>query len=283
MAEARHAQPDERALLAALARAIAARGGTGSLAERLGRAATELMGAEGAAVTIAYTASHRVTLCETDDYAARPEDLQDVLGQGPGPTAYESGHQVRTLLGATPSDLPDSSVPPGVGRDDSRWPLLDAAVREEMGPVLVTAVPIRPETEVWGVLTCHQPVGTQPLLDQGAAQFIGDALGVALLRDAPQLTESPWSARAEIHQATGMVSAQLRLPVEDAVALLRAHAFAHNRSMSEVASAVLSRTLDFSRSDRDTDPANPTTADAQDAQPGAERDSQPGPDGSSPT
>jgi hypothetical protein len=53
-------------------------------------------------------------------------------------------------------------------------------------------------------------------------------------------------ARREIHQATGMVLAQLNVSVEDAELYLRAHAFSTGRSVSEVANDVVERRLDFS-------------------------------------
>jgi hypothetical protein len=48
-----------------------------------------------------------------------------------------------------------------------------------------------------------------------------------------------------VHQAVGRVSVQARVPVDDAMALLRAHAFAHDRTLSEVATDVLAGRLRF--------------------------------------
>jgi hypothetical protein len=42
-----------------------------------------------------------------------------------------------------------------------------------------------------------------------------------------------------------MVTAQLRLPPDDALAILRAHAFAHNITLAETARQVVNRELDF--------------------------------------
>jgi AmiR/NasT family two-component response regulator len=46
-----------------------------------------------------------------------------------------------------------------------------------------------------------------------------------------------------------MVMAQLGLRPEDALALLRAHAYADNTSLNEVSQAVIERRLDFVVSD----------------------------------
>jgi AmiR/NasT family two-component response regulator len=54
-----------------------------------------------------------------------------------------------------------------------------------------------------------------------------------------------WVTRDRISQATGMVVAQLRIAPADALALLRAHAFAHTTTIAEVSLAIVSRELDF--------------------------------------
>ncbi|KRF41980.1 hypothetical protein ASH01_18065 [Terrabacter sp. Soil811] len=228
------------ALLAELARTVAAQSQYPSLPERLCRAAVHLMGAAGASLTIAYTTPHRVTLCSTDDRASRLEDLQDVLGQGPGPTAYASGHQIRSDIGML--------TPRGVADVDARWPEFDLAVRDAFIGVRITAIAIHPDSKIMGVLTCHQSLETSPLLEEPIAQFLADAVGVALLQDPDTLATDltgPWASRAQVHQATGMVTAQLHVHPEDALALLRAHAFAHGWTLARVAAAVVQRELDF--------------------------------------
>jgi hypothetical protein len=237
---------DKASVLTELARAVAAQEQQASLPERLCRASVAIMGARGVSLTVAYTAPHRVTLCSTDDAAARLEDLQDVLGQGPGPTAYRTGHQIRVAIGAQG------------GASDARWSQFDAAVREGFGPVHITAIPIHPDGDVLGVLTCHQPVDSAPRLEEDTAQFLADAIGVALLKDPDQLAtdlSGPWAGRAQIHQATGMVVAQLSIGPDEALALLRAHAFAHTWPLARVAASVVAGDLDFTEPDPDTDPA----------------------------
>jgi AmiR/NasT family two-component response regulator len=51
--------------------------------------------------------------------------------------------------------------------------------------------------------------------------------------------------RREVHQATGMVLAQLDITAEEAALLLRAHAFSSGRSVAEVANDVVERRLNF--------------------------------------
>jgi hypothetical protein len=238
---------DKAAVLADLAGVVAKQDASRSLPERLCAAAVAIKGAAGASLTIAYTTPYRVTLCSTDDLAARLEDLQDVLGQGPGPLAFSTGHQVRMDVGPGPEE----------GYDD-RWPAFDDAVRRAFTSVKIIAVPVHPDSEVLGVLTYHQPHLNVERLDESTTQFLADAVGVALLKDPDDLapdSRGPWASRASVHQATGMVIAQLHVGADDALALLRAHAFAHGWTLARVAQSVLGGQLNFAASDEETDPA----------------------------
>lgn len=67
--------------------------------------------------------------------------------------------------------------------------------------------------------------------------------------------EGPWPARARVHQAIGMVVAQLRLRPDDAEALLRAHAYALDTTLADIADHVVMRRLVF-RYDADDDIRN---------------------------
>jgi hypothetical protein len=223
---------DRTTLLTRLARLIAENSEGQPLETRLCRAYLSLLGGDGAAITLSYTRAERVTLCTTDDLAARLEDLQDVLGEGPGPTAY----QTETIAVA---DLRSTREP---------WQLFTEAAREIPGAAVLYAVPMRPGHGLIGVLTIHQETAALPDLDQ--AQFLADAIGAALVKDPPphedDIRTGPWSTRSGIHQATGMIVAQLRVSPDDALALLRAHAFSHNATLAEVAEQVTSRQLNFS-------------------------------------
>jgi len=226
---------DRVGLLAEWARAVANTEGQFSLPMRLCRACAEILDTDGGSITLAYTQPARVTLCATDANAARLEDLQDVLGQGPGPDAYTSGE---TVIARLETDSPSNP-----------WLMLSDAAGAALGfPATLYAFPIRPEAVVLGVLTLYQQRARPLAREVSAAQFLADALGAALLRDPDSRTEmapGPWASRALVHQATGMVIAQLRVGPEDALALLRAHAFAHGVTLVEVAGLVVSRELDF--------------------------------------
>jgi hypothetical protein len=255
---------DKAAVLADLARAVAGQSAALSLPERLCRASVAITGASGVSLTLAYTSLNRLTLCSTDDVSARLEDLQDVLGQGPGPTAYHTGTQMRMDVG--PGDDPDP-----------RWPAFEDAARDAFGDTAlrIIAIPIQPTSEVLGVLTYYQSQPDPPTLEDDAMQFLADAVGAALLEHPDDVVSDgsggPWSGRAVIHQATGMVVAQLRIAPEDALALLRAHAFAHGSTLGRVAALVVDRRLDFSGPDRITG-SNTADGDPDDLAPPTKED-----------
>ncbi|GAA1519725.1 GAF and ANTAR domain-containing protein [Kribbella lupini] len=223
---------DPATLLTRLARLIADGGSEHPLETRLARGYLTLLGGDGAAITLSYTLADRVTLTATDDIAARLEDLQDVLGEGPAPAAYTTGE-------ITVADLGNS--------DPGQWPLFTEAARGLTG--VLYAVPMRPGGVVLGVLSVHYPSASD-LPNAETAQFLADAIGAALVKDSPTSESdwhhSSWASRSQIHQATGMVVAQLRISPDDALALLRAHAFSHNQTLPEVAEQILRRRLRFS-------------------------------------
>ena len=74
-------------------------------------------------------------------------------------------------------------------------------------------------------------------------------LGLAGHRRARACCRGSWNTcpihRAAVHQASGMVSVQADMSVGDAMALLRAYAFAEDRPINEVATDVVGGRLRF--------------------------------------
>jgi hypothetical protein len=194
--------------------------------------------ADGVAITLAYTGPDRLTVCATDPTTERIENLQDVLGEGPGAEAYLSGEIVSACL---------------EGEQTERWPMFTEALRAAIGAVSLYAIPIQPGGDTLGVLTLYQSRPRPLARPMREAQFLANAIGVAIAGDKVAREDSPeaiWSARDRINQGTGMVVAQLAISPEDALALLRAHAFAQEATLDEVATAVLEKRLRFTDNDR---------------------------------
>jgi hypothetical protein len=80
---------------------------------------------------------------------------------------------------------------------------------------------------------------------------LGDALTHVLLRlepyDGEADAEIGSTLSAEIYQACGMVTVQLEVDITEALARLRAHAYAEERPLSEVARDVVARRLRIER------------------------------------
>jgi hypothetical protein len=223
-------------LLVRLAKAVATTPAGFALSERLCLACRDLAGADSAALTMSYAADNRVTLFATDDTAARLEDLQDVMDQGPGHTAVASRRIEVCSLGDGAS---------------SAWPDFAVAAAEQFGEATIHAVPMRPDGEVLGLMTLYQ-LGRRDralALPDDTLLRLAAATAQALMRDpdavSDEVAEGPWQSRVGIHQATGMVAAQLRLTPDDAVAVLKAHAYAGDTTLADVADRVLSRELRF--------------------------------------
>jgi hypothetical protein len=224
-------EADPALLLAQLARLVADTGSDEAVETRLCRAYLQLVGGDRAAITVFSTPSERITVGATDELALQLEDLQDVLGEGPGPTAFST----------------EEIAVANVSTEQGLWPLFAEEARKIPGAAVLYAVPMRPGRTPIGVITIHQ--ATPVLPDLARAQFLADVVGEALLTDSPALAgdfdAGPWSSRSVIHQATGMVVAQLSVRPDDALALLRAHAFFRSTTLTEVADRVTSRQLDF--------------------------------------
>ncbi|MGF0118491.1 GAF and ANTAR domain-containing protein [Promicromonospora sp. Marseille-Q5078] len=225
---------DASHLLGLLADTLARIDGDMTLAARLCRACVEILGAEGGALTVSPSPDERLVVSTSDGMSARIEDLQEVLGEGPAQLALEQDRLV---------------VMPIDGARADAFPVFAQMVRSIGGPITAYAVPMRVHGTVMGVLSLYTTDArlSRDLVD---AQFLADAVGTSLLDDTEPID---WSTQARIHQAAGMVTAQLRIPPADAIAVLRAHAFARSSTLQDVVDDVLDHRLDFTHDDTSDD------------------------------
>ncbi|MCW2832965.1 MAG: hypothetical protein JWN68_918 [Nocardioides sp.] len=206
------------------------------LPQRLCGAFAQVVGADGAAITVGSTPSARSLLAVTGRDAEELEDLQDMIGEGPS---------LRAMTGEGPAVL-DAHAADTI----TVWPGLMKALLDHTTwrpPPALYAFPMRPQKSVLGVLTAHQHDSSGLKVGLEQAQFLANAIGVAVLGDfgSGSATNERWLARDRVSQATGMVVAQLGLSPEDALAVLRAHAYAHDAALSQVSSRVVDRSLRF--------------------------------------
>lgn len=201
--------------------------------ERLCEAARRLLGADGAALTMV-SPSGALVVAATDELSRQLEDLQQVVGQGPSRDAY--------LHRST--QMADFAV-----SDDHRWSLMFEHSRHLEFDGKLVVVPLCPSEVIIGLLSARGPADTF-FVHPGVSEFIGSVIGTALLREPEMELSSTafthaWSSRAQIHQATGMVMAQVGIPAQDALALIRAHAFVDGLELFEVARLIIEHHVNF--------------------------------------
>lgn len=208
----------------------------------------DVTGATGAGIMLMSGDIPRGPVCTTDRVSARIEELQYDLGEGPCVDAY---HQDRPVL---EPNLAHPTTP--------RWlaftgPAVDAGARAVFGfPLQVGAVRL-------GALNLYNDQAGALSDEQHAdALLMADIAAQALLllqADAPSgqigvELEANANFQYVVHQATGMVAAQLGVPVGQALIRLRAHAYGNDRPLTDVAKDVVARRLRFDAQSGEKDP-----------------------------
>jgi hypothetical protein len=177
----------------------------------------------------------------SDPVSRQIEDLQVVLGEGPCVDAFSAGRPVLA------SDLGQV----GWAR---RWP---AFVPEALvtGARALFAFPLQIGPTRIGVMDLYRrdPGGLQgeELAD---ALVFAQATTQALLieahaRDLHREPDLYQTYHAVVHQATGVVKAQLNVSIAEALVRLRAYAYAEERPIEDVARDVVGRRLRFDELD----------------------------------
>jgi hypothetical protein len=202
-------------------------------------AAVRHLGVDGASVTAMSGPELREPLFASDELSALLEELQFTTGEGPGADEGRLGAPV--LI----ADL-ESAV--------TRWPgFVPEAVAA--GARAMFALPLQAGAIRLGVLSLYRALpGPLPAGELADVLVFAD-IALQLLLDAaagisgssayrPPL-EGMSDRRAVVYQATGMISVQLGVSLAEALARLRAHAFAGSAALGEVAAEVVSRRLRF--------------------------------------
>jgi ANTAR domain/GAF domain len=201
-----------------------------------------LFGIDAAAISLVFAGVASGTLGSSGAAARAYDELQFTLGEGP---CLDSVALRAPVLIA---DLANAN--------DVRWPaygpaMLDHQIRG------IFAIPLVLAGEYVGALDLFraQP-GELPGDHLTGAVVAAELAGVPLLdlmdSDLQAAVNDPGSSawaefnalsRAEVSQATGMLVAQLEVEPAEALVRLRAHAYATNRSATDVARDILDRRL----------------------------------------
>ncbi|HEV7756275.1 MAG TPA: GAF and ANTAR domain-containing protein [Mycobacteriales bacterium] len=205
-------------------------------------AAVAVVHVDGAAVSMMVSPTVRDALHATDRVSGELEEWQLAFGEGPCVDAFAGGGPVLV------ADLSSDGC-------SARWPAFTPAALGS-GARAVFTLPLQVGAIRLGVLDLYR---TRPgrLIPQELADALGFADTAALVlvdgaAGTDQATaglgwqrDDPAIRQAEVHQATGMVLAQLGTSAESAFARLRAHAYARDRQLREVAREVVDRRLRF--------------------------------------
>jgi hypothetical protein len=227
-----------RARIVAAVTGSTAAPGVSALMDRLCRLAVDEMSLSGCAVVLMSGAVSVGTLAGAGRHAATIAELQFELGEGPCLQACASG---------IPVFLSDLTA------EAARWPAftpaaIAAGVRAEF------SLPLSVGPGGIGTLDlCRDEPGVLSELDLADALVAADIARDAVLSlqepasnaDMATMLEMLGSDRLVIHQATGMIAAQLNDTIVNALARLRAAGFQSGRSIYDIAEDVVSRRVRF--------------------------------------
>ena len=203
----------------------------GDPASALCLACVDVLGVLGAGLVL-MSGGQSMGIGVSDPVTEAVEQMEYTLGEGPCVSAY------RTKVPVFDADLADDGNTP--------WPefrrgALAAGVQAAFGfPLLIQRVCI-------GALNVyHDRPGALSDEQVADALVVAQFASRAVLEwqaDAPsgtiawQLEQAP-NRGVEVYQATGRISVQVGVSLDDALVLLRAYAFSHNRPIADVASEV---------------------------------------------
>ena len=212
-------------------------GGAMTVTDALCATGVDLLGVDGAGLTLQRPDSAPMPIGASGPVMAQLEELERTLGEGPCVDAFTTGRPVAE---------PDLATA-------TRWPGFTAAALAASARS-VFGYPLMMPGGRFGALNLY---GARPMTISG--QQHDDALALARLAThavlATLASTAPEALALElldvgahelvVNQATGMVAEQLGLPTRDALARLRARAFADNRPLSDLAADVVARRLRF--------------------------------------
>lgn len=191
---------------------------------------------DGAAVSTLGNMLGSETVSATDSLAARLDEVQFDLGEGPCWDALASNHPILE------SDFPSHA--------ENVWPnFADEMSRYRVGAIFAFPLTLGPlEIGAIDLYTTDSSTLSQAQIAHTsmAATLISRVVLRRALRFANDDTNGTEHSRRIVHQATGMTIAQLRISPDDAMLLIQGHAFATGRSMMEVAGKIVEGRLRFS-------------------------------------
>jgi len=202
---------------------------------------TAVLPVSGAAISTVGDFLGTQTVSASDDLAMQVDELQFDLGEGPCWDALRERTPVLAI------DLPAAQ---------KRWPAFAPAATERgiasvfafplfIGPLRIGAIDLYSTATT--DLDDHDQNRASAMAAVVSRRVLHRALAATLTSD--EETDSDLFSRRVVHQATGMVLAQLDISPDDARLVLQGHAFANGRTVMDVAHQVVARELRFAHTE----------------------------------
>ncbi|MBT2270183.1 GAF and ANTAR domain-containing protein [Rhodococcus qingshengii] len=186
---------------------------------------------DGAAVAVFATETTRNLVFASDEGAEELDDLQFILGEGPGLDAYRFHRQ----------ELHDDLAG---GQAHVRWPFF-ASQALAAGAASFYAYPLAGGGTPFGVLELYgrSPIALSPS-DDVTCRALTRPIARAMLSELDQLrgaksADHLVSVRANVDIACGMLAAHHKISVDEALVRLRALAFSRQCRITELAQSIL--------------------------------------------
>ena len=210
------------------------------LPQRLSRAVARVLAVDGVGISVRVDPARQSPLGASDPVSGLAERLQFTVGTGPCLQASESRQPVFVVE----EDM------------QRRWPVFSDLLRDRTPYRGIVALPLRRGLAGAGAIDLYfRDAADVAGLDVFAAMTVGDLVTATLAEAAvwsswtedagPAWSRSPPAVRrARVWQAVGMTGLALHLDPEEALAVLRGHAYALARTVDDVAADVLEGRLD---------------------------------------
>jgi len=209
---------------------------------RLARACVRVLPVAGAGLSAMADPDLRLPIGASDDVAGFVERLQFTYGEGPCLQAYRTGQ---------PQMIPAWELA-------SRWPEMNRDLTAITPYRAVASVPLIDGATRLGALDLYleQPAGLDPM-DRRAAFTVAACISQALVSAriftvAAQRADptpgadghtDPMASRIQVWKAMGLLNVELKVTAPDALALLRAHAYATERLVDDLALDIITRRI----------------------------------------
>ncbi|MGA3352614.1 MAG: ANTAR domain-containing protein [Acidimicrobiales bacterium] len=201
------------------------------------RTCAKALGMGGAAVALISSNHDPGNIAASDERVSYVVDLQFTTGEGPTIDAHRDRRPVLE---------PELET-------TTRWPAF-ASQAVAVGVAAVFGLPLQIGAANFGVLTFYRerpgPLGGDLLVEALAMADVACEIALRLQAQVPpgslhDVIEILATERTVVYQATGMIAVQMDVGLEQAMALLRARAYAAGQPVHEVAADVVARRFRF--------------------------------------